>query len=70
MYANKFFEYDIIKNTTNIIIIVSFYAFFEFKIIIHVFSSLTTFSKKIRFQSIKKTKTEFFVDNNINVNSF
>ena len=71
MYANNFFEQNIIKNTSNIVITISFYAFFEFRIIIYLFSSSLTFSKKIRFYSIKKrTKIDFFIDKNIDVNSF
>ena len=71
MYADSFFEQNIIKNTSDIILIVSFYAFFEFRIIIYVFSLSLTFNKKIQFQSIKKKKKiDFFVDQNIDVNSF
>ena len=71
MYANSLFEQNIIKNASQITIIVFFYAFSESRIIIYVLFSFSTFSKKIRSQSIKKkTKIDFFADNDINVNLF
>ena len=71
MYTNNFFKQNIIKKIVKIILIVSFYAFFYFKIIIYIFSSSFTFSKKIRFQSSKKkSKIEFTIDENVDVNSF
>ena len=71
MYANNLFEQNIIKNASQIIIVVFFYAFSESRIIIYVSFSFSTFNKEIRFQSIKKrTKINFSADNDINVNSF
>ena len=61
MYANNLFEQNIIKNASQIIIVVSSYAPSVSKIIIYVSLSFSTLSKKTRFQSIKKKKSIFLL---------
>ena len=70
MYANNLFEQNIIKNASQIIIIVFFMRFLNQKLSFTFRFRFRRSAKKFDFSRLKKTKIDFFVNNNINVNLF